>query len=112
MNKNIKCRYIPNPWDKLEHLIEKPKSGWKTTSSKNYKKILRPIAETLALLDGNAFFGVETDKNGQDIWYEQYLPQAKVLYENNGGRHGWAGFASFGHKPINKKTKIKVKFKR
>ena len=50
------------------------------------KELLRPIAETLAMLDGNAFFGTaETE------WYEQYLPEAYTLFHNNGGVTGWAG---------------------
>ncbi len=55
------------------------------------KEMLRPIAETLAMLDGNAFFGI-----GDNIlWYEQYLPEASALFESNGGLDGWAGL--MGH---------------
>lgn len=57
------------------------------------KEILRPIAETLAMLDGNAFFG-STGQNRQHDepeWYEQYLPEAYTLFHNNGGITGWAG---------------------
>lgn len=57
------------------------------------KEILRPIAETLAMLDGNAFFGMG-DKDEKE-WYEQYLPEAFSLFESNGGLEGWAG--SMGH---------------
>lgn len=53
------------------------------------KKMLRPIAETLAMLDGNAFFGMG-DRDTQE-WYEQYLPEAYTLFEENGGKNGWAG---------------------
>lgn len=53
------------------------------------KLILRPIAETLALLDGNAFFGSTTSDGG--CWYEQYLPEAHALFESNGGISGAAG---------------------
>jgi len=52
------------------------------------KQWLRPIAETLALLDGNGFLG------GQD-WYETYLPQAAAIFYRNGGIAGWAGEASW-----------------
>jgi hypothetical protein len=57
---------------------------------------LRPIAETLAMLDGNAFFGNETSENKE--WYEMYLPEAYEVYISNGGDEGWAGEASFINK--------------
>jgi len=66
-----------------------------------YKKVLRPVAEVLAMVDGNAFFGMEKSGNGDDIWYEQYLPGAKKLFEDNGGMNGWAGKASFARGPDN-----------
>lgn len=53
------------------------------------KRYLRPIAETLAMLDGNAFFGGITVNNTE--WYEQYLPEAWALWKNNGGVDGWSG---------------------
>jgi hypothetical protein len=56
------------------------------------KAILRPIAETIAMLDGNAFFTMDTDKGE---WYEQYLPEAWSLFKANGGLDGWAGEASW-----------------
>jgi hypothetical protein len=41
------------------------------------KEILRPIAETIAMLDGNAFFDQITNRSGKRTeWYEQYLPEA------------------------------------
>ena len=51
------------------------------TEEENRK--LRPIAEVLALLDGNAFFTM-TLGNGME-WYEQYLPEACCIYEQTGG---------------------------
>lgn len=57
------------------------------------KAMLRPIAETLALLDGNAFFSM-TYENGTEH-YEQYLPEAYSLFENNGGIDGWSGEMSW-----------------
>lgn len=57
------------------------------------KEMLRPIAETLAMLDGNAFFTMSTNSGKE--WYEQYIPEAHRLYESNGGDNGWAGEASF-----------------
>ena len=56
------------------------------------KEVLRPIAETIAMLDGNAFFTMDTDKGE---WYEQYLPEAWSLFQNNGGFNGWASEASW-----------------
>lgn len=54
---------------------------------------LRPIAETLAMLDGNAFFTMNCGLGRE--WYEMYLPQAYEVYIANGGDNGWAGEASF-----------------
>lgn len=59
------------------------------------KEILRPIAETLAMLDGNAFFGTTKDDSGDDTFYEQYLPEAASLFISNGGLSGWAGEVSW-----------------
>lgn len=55
----------------------------------NEKAILRPIAETLAMLDGNAFFDLASDI------YESYLPEARAIFNSNGGINGWAGGASW-----------------
>ena len=72
---------------------------YRKTTKKNFsaqeKAILRPIAETLAMLDGNAFFGMSTNDNGDDVWYEQYLQEAWRIFVANGGIKGWAGEASF-----------------
>ena len=73
--------------------IPEPEGGWKTSFSKREKRKLRPIAETLAMLDGNAFFGMGGAHEGE--WYESYLPEAHALYQSNGGDKGWAGEASF-----------------
>ena len=59
------------------------------------KEMLRPIAEVLCLLDGNAFFGISCDENGEDIWYEQYLPAAYAIWKANGGKTGWASELSW-----------------
>ncbi len=71
--------------------VDRPEGGWKKTFTEIEKKKLRPIAETLAMRDGNAFFGSPTEKE----WYEYYLPEAHAIYESNGGDSGWAGLASF-----------------
>ena len=59
----------------------------KTEFTNEEKTQLRPIAETLALLDGNAFFGASLGDGVE--WYEQYLPEAWSLWKNNGGETGW-----------------------
>ena len=55
--------------------------------SDDEKRCLRPIAETLAMLDGNAFFSSELI-TGQE-WYEQYLSEAAAIFYGNGGSTGW-----------------------
>ncbi len=61
----------------------------RTAFTDEEKRYLRPIAETLAMLDGNAFFGMVTINRTE--WYEQYLPEAWALWSNNGGATGWSG---------------------
>lgn len=80
--------------DRCGYAISKPNGGWRplATISADERKKLRPIAETLAMLDGNAFFG---DMPPHSTWYEGYLPAASAIYEENGGDTGWAGEASF-----------------
>lgn len=61
--------------------------------SEHEKRTLRPIAETIALLDGNAYFPHNLADNRE--WYEQYLPEAATIFYNNGGFDGWAGYMSW-----------------
>jgi hypothetical protein len=69
-------------------------SKWiKKDWSDEEKNLLRPIAETLAMLDGNAFFP-HIFPDGRE-WYEQYLPEAATVFYENGGRTGGAGTASW-----------------
>jgi len=79
--------------------IGEPEGGWRDVASftNNEKRLYRPIAETLAMLDGNAFFGgIYSDKDCEKReWYEMYLPEAAALVDNNGGFDGWAGEVSF-----------------
>jgi len=80
--------------------IHEPKDGWPKVKDMSEMEIefLRPVAETLAMLDGNAFLShMRADREDQTLrpWFTQYLPEAKALYESNGGRGGWAGYASF-----------------
>lgn len=86
------CHILVRPYR-----IEKPGNDWKSAGdmSVEEKSKLRPIAETLAMLDGNAFFGMDTGHG--EIW-EQYLGEAHALYQANGGDSGWAGEASFAKK--------------
>ena len=58
------------------------------------KLLLRPIAETLAMLDGNAFFSMPGEYERE--WYEQYLSEAWEVWNSNGGLAGWAGLTSWG----------------
>ena len=57
------------------------------------KRWCRPIAETLAMMDGNAFFGNDCG-DGRE-WYEQYLPEAWTIFNENGGTTGWSTEASW-----------------
>lgn len=84
----------------LAYSIAKPENGYRKAASfsDSEKRKLRPIAETLAMLDGNAFFGNE-GRDGQ-AWYEMYLAEADALYQANGGDQGWAGEASFAKRII------------
>ena len=68
------------------------------------KKWLCPIAETLAMLDGNAFFGSDL-VNGQE-WYEQYLPEAAAIFYGNGGPTGWAGEVSWMKEHIHETSAV------
>lgn len=79
--------------NKVTYEIELPDDP-RMDYSPEEKALLRPIAETLAMLDGNAFFGAALDELGQE-WYEQYLPEAWQLWDSNGGLDGWTG--GMGH---------------
>lgn len=81
--------------DTVTYHIELPESGWPTLDEipDHIKHMLRPMAETLAMLDGNAFFG-DLCANGVP-WWQQYVPEAWVVFQANGGQDGWAGEAQF-----------------
>lgn len=74
---------------KIVYEIEEPDGGWRRIFDDEHKRQLRPIAETLAMLDGNAFFGIDPDH------YESYLTEADAVYRSNGGNDGWASTASW-----------------
>ena len=71
-----------------------PDSMLNRTFSVEEKRWLRPICETLAMLQGNAFFGIDPFDEKND-WYEQWLPEAAAIFYSNGGLTGWAGEASW-----------------
>lgn len=80
-------------WRRRPYSILEPKGGWRSKEqfSEVERRKLLPIAETLALLDGNAFFTV----GAENEWASYYLPEADAIYQANGGDNGWAGEASF-----------------
>ena len=57
--------------------VDRPEGGWRRVFPPDYVEILQPIAETLAMMDGNAFFG----KNWES-WIN-YLPEADAVYRQN-----------------------------
>jgi hypothetical protein len=75
------------------YVIEQPDTGFRRASSftPEEKKALRPVAETIAMLDGNAFFGLQRGDDGDDVHYEQYLGEAHALVEANGA---WSALTS------------------
>lgn len=78
--------------------IHQPRNGWTPLEdiTDDERVYLRPIAETLAILDGNAFFILVVDyyDRPRGVW-ESYLPEAKAIFDANGGLNGAAGDASF-----------------
>ena len=76
----------------VTHVVRVPENN-KTKFTDEEKAWCRPIAETLAMLDGNAFFGTDTGQ-GQE-WYEQYLPEAWAIFNYHGGINGWASETSW-----------------
>lgn len=67
----------------LEYVHNNYRKSRKRKFTAREKTILRPIAETLAILDGNAFWGLSVDQSGEDNWYEQYLPEAWMVYRGS-----------------------------
>lgn len=84
---------IAHLYGRLGLLIQKPNTGWRdrTSFSPDERARLWPIAETLAMLDGNAFFVMNGEY--QTDFVASYLPEASAIYESNGGDDGWAGEA-------------------
>lgn len=75
----------PNNYVSFSYSVTKPKGGWRRKFDEDYQNKLKPIAETLTLLDGNAFTGS----------WQNYLQEADALYRNNGGDTGWASECSW-----------------
>jgi hypothetical protein len=78
---------------KIRLELDVPPNNYTRTYSEEEKQMLRPIAETLAMLHGNAFFTQQLTNERE--WYEQYLPEAMALFESNGGVSGRAGAVSW-----------------
>lgn len=73
------------PIREVTYTLTVPVGGWRRSFDQEYAEKIQPIAETLAMLDGNAF---------THSW-ENYLPEADALYRNNGGDYGWADICSW-----------------
>lgn len=72
--------------------VERLDGGWRRVFPPDYVEILKPIAETLAMLDGNAFFGP-----GWESWIH-YLPEADALYRSNGEPDNLSWLEHYNHK--------------
>lgn len=72
----------------VTYKIERPEGGWRRNFTDQERQKLMPIAETLAMLDGNAFFTFENH-------CDSYLPEADAIYRSNGGDDGWASECSW-----------------
>ena len=81
-----------NTWSKVYSIVL-DRQYLKKIYTEQEKRWLRPIAETLAMIEGNAFL-TETLPDGRD-WYEQWLPEAASIFYGNGGLEGWASEASW-----------------
>jgi hypothetical protein len=77
----------------VDYRISVNQSYYNYEFTEDEKRILRPIAETLAMIDGNAFLTLMTTDDKE--WYEQYLPEAMSIFIANGGYNGWASEVSW-----------------
>jgi hypothetical protein len=88
---------------------------WQNYNQKNKKRkftqkekdLLRPIAEVCAIMDGNAFFGMTRNDQGEDTWYEQYLPEAWAIYKAQGKNGGWINQTSWAMDSQHENTAVK-----
>jgi len=83
MNKSEPDSFLKWFWKSYNQKLKKKKFTQKE------KDLLRPIAEVMAIMDGNAFFGMTRNDAGEDTWYEQYLPEAYAIYKSQGKNGGW-----------------------
>jgi len=83
MNRSEPDTFLHWFWQNYNQKLTKKKFTQKE------KNLLRPIAEVMAIMDGNAFFGMTRDDNNEDTWYEQYLPEAWAIYKGQGKNGGW-----------------------
>lgn len=75
----MKTFYLdPDPGVHEHHYtVQRLDGGWRRVFPPEYIDVIRPIAETLAMLDGNSFFGP-----GWETWVN-YLPEADAVYRAN-----------------------------
>ena len=68
----------PDPGSHEHHYkVQRLDGGWRRVFPPEYVEVLQPVAETLAMLDGNAFFGPEWES------WVNYLPEADAVYRAN-----------------------------
>lgn len=69
----------------IRYDVHRPDGGWRRIFTEEYIRIIRPIAETLAMMD----------KEVVSRSWENYLQEADAIYRNNGGDTGWASQCSW-----------------
>jgi len=74
-----------------KYSVHRLDGGWRRVFPPDYVIILKPIAETLAMLDGNAFFG-----DGWESWIS-YLPEADAVYRSNGEPEDLSWLSHYKH---------------
>jgi predicted xylose isomerase-like sugar epimerase len=77
------------PVEEITYTVQQPDGGWRRRFTEDDLRKLRPIAETIAMLEGNAFFTLVED------CYHNYLQEADAVYRSNGGDDGHAGGVSW-----------------
>jgi len=93
-------------------LIKPYKKGKRIELDESQIFVIRAIAETLAMLDGNAFFsnGSSDPNDAYGEWWMQYAADAIVLWEINGGNSGWPGLSLLGDLINHENDKVKEAF--
>lgn len=74
----MKTFYLdPDPGaNEFNYTVYRLDGGWRRVFPPEYVDIIKPIAETLAMLDGNAFF------DNLETWVN-YLPEADAVYRSS-----------------------------